>query len=156
MTQALKKKKSPKLPPKVIVSFRAGRGHGRRCESPALPSRLQAGSPARAGLSRFVAARGARRRAQEKAKGQEPGWHLRKAWLCVCVVCVPGGWDPCEPGGESAHTDGRSRVCVCTRPWAVAEGGGDSLRCSKQDTAASPHASRLQGQRLLHSKREGT
>lgn len=26
MTQALKKKKSPNLPPKVIVSFRAGQG----------------------------------------------------------------------------------------------------------------------------------
>ena len=68
----------------------------------------------------------------------------------------------CVPGGESAHTDGST--CVCARVRACARalglcgvgGRGDSPRCSKQDTATSPHAFRLQGQAPLHGNREGT
>lgn len=27
-------------------------------------------------------------RGPRERQGQEPGWHPRKVWLCVCVVCV--------------------------------------------------------------------
>lgn len=74
----------------------------------------------------------------------------------------------CVPGGESAHTDGSAcvcaRACVCVRVRVRARalglcgvgGRGDSPRCSKQDTATSPHAFRLQGQAPLHGNRKGT
>lgn len=58
-----------------------------------------------------------------------------------------------------AHTQMEARACVRVRVCARALGlcgVGGSPRCSKQDTATSPHAFRLQGQAPLHGNREGT
>lgn len=123
MTQALKKKKSQPAP-KSDCQFQSWAGGTEEGVSPLcfpLGSKLvhRPELDFHISLQHVAPVRG-----PGKRQGQEPGWHLRKVWLCVCDVCTPGGWDPCEPGGKSAHIDGHCRVCVCARAlrlWQEAE-----------------------------------
>lgn len=103
--------------------------------SPPLPSRAQGGSPAQGGLSHFIAACGAHKRAPEKPRA---GARLALKGMCGCVcgMWTHGGWDPCVCLEVRVRTQ-MEALCVCacayTRPWAVL--GGRQRRQSKMQQA---------------------